>query len=171
MLIWLCRARRRSPITAPNVTSLAPIAPQRKVQRHEFLQAPPRRLFGRHLAPVAYRRMLDVYYKTEKPLPVEPTAIFRLVRITTKLAQRRAVQSVLREYFTLKSDGWHQKRCDEEIAKATAQAETNKRIAFEREAKFAADREAQRRHGAEHESLNESLNDSSGLRAHVVLTS
>jgi uncharacterized protein YdaU (DUF1376 family) len=82
----------------------------------------------------AYRRLLDAYYKREAPIPAEIRDACRLVRASTP-AQRKAVEAVLREFFTLSDDGWHQKRCDAELAQATAQAETNRRIAEEREAR------------------------------------
>lgn len=82
----------------------------------------------------AYRRLLDQYYKREAPIPVDPKEACRWIRATSA-TQRKAVESVLQEFFVLGPDGWTQKRCDEEIAAANVQAETNKRIAEEREAK------------------------------------
>ena len=63
----------------------------------------------------AYKRMIHVYYQHEKPLPKENKKIFRLIRAFSK-SQQRAVLSVLEEFFILDEDGYHQKRCDEEIA-------------------------------------------------------
>jgi len=71
----------------------------------------------RHLSwdeDAAYRRLLDVYYTTEKPLPVERRAVFRLVLATTD-NQREAVQTVLQEFFDLTEAGWTNKRADVEI--------------------------------------------------------
>jgi uncharacterized protein YdaU (DUF1376 family) len=65
----------------------------------------------------AYRRMMDTYYSTERPLPLDRAALYRLVRALSK-AERGAVDAVLQEFFQQNSDGWHSKRCDEEIAKA-----------------------------------------------------
>lgn len=65
----------------------------------------------------AYRRLIDLCYATEKPLPVDPRAIYRLVRAGTK-EERDAVDIVLAEFFDKGPDGWRQKRCEEEIAKA-----------------------------------------------------
>lgn len=62
----------------------------------------------------AYRRLLDVYYVKEQPLPLEPRDVFRLVRASTK-NDRDAVLVVLREFFTEAADGWRHKRCDAEI--------------------------------------------------------
>lgn len=71
----------------------------------------------RHLSweeDAAYRRMLDTYYTTEKPLPSELRAVCRLVLATTD-EQRQAVQVVLDEFFELTSDGWINARADAEI--------------------------------------------------------
>jgi uncharacterized protein YdaU (DUF1376 family) len=103
----------------------------------------------------AYRRLIDIYYKRETPIPADIKDAARLARATTP-GQRKAIEAVLHEFFDLRDDGWHQKRCDEEIAQANAQAETNRRIA--------EDREAKRRARMEHESLNARANDPSTNR-------
>lgn len=64
----------------------------------------------------AYRRMLDVYYVKEQPLPAEPRDVHRLVRASTK-PERDAVLVVLREFFTQTPEGWRHKRCDSEIGR------------------------------------------------------
>lgn len=63
----------------------------------------------------AYRRLLDVYYSTEQPLPVDPRAIHRLVMARSK-EEKDAVDAVLSEFFEQRDDGWHQHRADHEIA-------------------------------------------------------
>ncbi len=71
----------------------------------------------RHLSWVedcAYRRLLDTYYTTERPLPVEPRAVCRLVLATTE-EQREAVLIVLQEFFEETPDGWISRRADAEI--------------------------------------------------------
>lgn len=63
---------------------------------------------------MAYMRLIRAYYHTEKPIPKDKA--YRLARADT--AQRKkAVDAVLSEFFTLKGDDYHQKRCDEEIAR------------------------------------------------------
>ncbi len=104
----------------------------------------------------AYRRLIDQYYKRETPIPVDVKEACRLVRAATP-SQRRAVEAVLREFFRLNPDGWHQNRCNEEIGFANAQAETNRRIAEERESK--------KRARKEHESLHAPLNEPSTNRS------
>jgi uncharacterized phage protein (TIGR02220 family) len=66
------------------------------------------------LEDAAYRRMLDVYYRTESPLPKDQHAIYRLVRATTR-QEKLAVDIVIGEFFTESPDGWRNKRADEEI--------------------------------------------------------
>jgi len=75
-----------------------------------------------HLYPMeelAYRRMLDQYYLSESPLPVDPERVARLIGMRDQVAM---VAEILSEFF-LKSDaGWTNKRADEEIAKYQAKA-------------------------------------------------
>lgn len=92
-----------------------------------------------HLSPLEdcfYRRMLDAYYLREKPLPVAEADVCRLVRAQSA-PEKRAVQAVLVEFFDRREDGRHQKRCDEEVVAYQQQADTNRRIATEREARRA----------------------------------
>lgn len=63
-----------------------------------------------------YSRLIDQYYSREKPLPVDPSQCCRLVRANSR-ESRKAVVTVLSEFFTQSSDGWRQKRCDQEIEK------------------------------------------------------
>ena len=71
----------------------------------------------RHLSWVedaAYRRLLDVYYVREEPLPVDVRQVYRLVVASTD-EQREAVDVVLGEFFKLTEDGYRHSRCDAEI--------------------------------------------------------
>lgn len=65
----------------------------------------------------AYRRMMDLYYASESPLPEDRPKLYRLLRARDK-AEKSAVDTILAEYFTLRSDGFHKARCDAEISKA-----------------------------------------------------
>lgn len=76
---------------------------------------------------MAYTRMIRTYYRREKPLPEDVKEVCRLVRATSS-SQRKAVETVLQEFFTLESDGWHQKRCDGELSEATRKAELNRSV-------------------------------------------
>jgi uncharacterized protein YdaU (DUF1376 family) len=64
----------------------------------------------------AYSRCIRKYYAIEGPLPADTKAVQRLVGARSK-DERSAVDAVLREFFTLQDDGWHNARCDEEIAR------------------------------------------------------
>lgn len=70
----------------------------------------------------AYRRLLDVYYGREAPLPADIKECQKLARCTSA-AERKAVEYVLSKFFKLEADGYHQKRCDEEIEKAKVRIE------------------------------------------------
>ena len=90
----------------------------------------------RHLSweeDAAYRRLLDTYYTSEKPLPTDLRAVCRLVLATTD-SQRDAVQVVLNEFFELTADGWINGRADAEIASMQEKQESNElRDSHERE--------------------------------------
>lgn len=76
----------------------------------------------------AYRRLLDVYYTREEPLPDDLRAICRLVVASTP-DQRQAVEVVLHEFFHQTEAGWISPRADREIdamrIKQSAQEEKN----------------------------------------------
>jgi uncharacterized protein YdaU (DUF1376 family) len=55
------------------------------------------------LEDLAYRRMLDWCYLHEKPLPIDPEEIARLVRMRT---HSDCIAVVLREYFKKTESGW-----------------------------------------------------------------
>ena len=63
----------------------------------------------------AYRRLICLYYRTEAPIPADLKQACRLVRASGK-PERDAVEQVLSEFFALRDDGWHNARCDEDIA-------------------------------------------------------
>lgn len=111
----------------------------------------------------AYSRLIRKYYAEESPLPADIKAVQRLVGARGK-EEREAVEVVLNEFFELQDDGWHNKRCDEELTRANAQADTNRRIAEEREARKKAAKIAHAqstiRSDEMHESLHGSSNDS-----------
>jgi uncharacterized protein YdaU (DUF1376 family) len=83
------------------------------------------------LEDLAYRRLLDLYYLREAPIPADSQEAARLIRMK---AQSEYVESVLREFFELTEDGWRHSRCDDELArmqdkqaKARASAEASVR--------------------------------------------
>jgi uncharacterized protein YdaU (DUF1376 family) len=74
-----------------------------------------------------YHRLLALYYRTEKPLPVDIAKVCRLIRVAAD-SERETVKSVLHEFFGLADDGWHHGRCDAEIAKANALADKSREV-------------------------------------------
>ena len=60
---------------------------------------------------LAYRRMLDLYYRTQKPLP-DVAQVARLIRLPN---EAQSVQAVLDEFFTPTDEGWRNSRSDREI--------------------------------------------------------
>jgi uncharacterized protein YdaU (DUF1376 family) len=67
-----------------------------------------------HLEPMedlAYRRLLDLYYLSEAPIPLETQQVSRRLRLGSE-----SVIAVLNEFFICTSNGYIHKRCDAEIA-------------------------------------------------------
>lgn len=80
----------------------------------------------KHLTPIedlAYRRMLDLYYTSEKPLPCEPEKVARLIGLRDYMQE---VSDVLSDFFVKSEDGHKSKRCDDEISTYRAKAERAK---------------------------------------------
>lgn len=76
-----------------------------------------------HLEPMedlAYRRMLDLYYRAEKALPLDVQEIARLTRLRDHAA---TIRDVLNEFFTRSDDGWHSKRADDELTEMKVKQE------------------------------------------------
>ena len=94
----------------------------------------------RHLSlleDLAYRRLIDAYYLSEKPFVGTPADIAKDIGMVSEIKE---VHYVLSKFFESTEYGWINKRCDEEIAKyhekqeqavragkASAQARFNKR--------------------------------------------
>jgi uncharacterized protein YdaU (DUF1376 family) len=76
---------------------------------------------------MAYTRLLRLYYRRERPIPHDVNEACRLVRATAK-DQRQAVANVLNEFFVLADDGWHQGRCDAELARYMKKVEHNREV-------------------------------------------
>lgn len=97
----------------------------------------------------AYTLLLDRYYTTEQPIPVDQA--HRICRARTK-EERAAVDAVLAEFFVLADGSYSQKRTDEEIAKY-------KESEPDREAKRENERERQRRSRERRKQLFDALRD------------
>jgi len=63
---------------------------------------------------LAYRRMIDLYFQTEKPFN-DISWVARKVKSTLEI-----VEVLIAEFFVLEDGEWHNKRADQEIAKYRA---------------------------------------------------
>ena len=72
---------------------------------------------------LAYRRLLDLYYMSEKPIPLDVKMVARKIGMEIE-----ETESVLVEFFELQDDGYHNNRADVEIAKYQSQVATNREI-------------------------------------------
>jgi len=73
-----------------------------------------------HVEDIAYRRMMDWAYLHERPLPIDPEEICRLIRMRT---QCDSIRIVLREFWVLHEDGYHNHRVDEELSRYRAKSD------------------------------------------------
>lgn len=62
---------------------------------------------------LAYRRLLDRYYDTEKPLESDIDELCRYIRM---VPYKKETQQVLSEFFNLTKKGWIQKRVQKELS-------------------------------------------------------
>ncbi len=77
-----------------------------------------------HLKPdedLTYRRLLDMYYDTEQPIPNDIPRVSRRLRMGSDV-----VESVLNEFFELTDEGYRNFRADNEIASYYAYIEKQK---------------------------------------------
>jgi uncharacterized protein YdaU (DUF1376 family) len=72
---------------------------------------------------LAYRRLLDLYYMSEKLIPLNTESVARKIRIDLDITE-----SVLGEFFEKTENGYFNHRCDAEVAKYQAQVATNQRL-------------------------------------------
>jgi uncharacterized protein YdaU (DUF1376 family) len=80
----------------------------------------------RHLSlmeDLAYRRMLDLYYTSEAPLPADPAKVARLIGMRDYMQE---VTDVLSEFFVKSDAGYKSARCEREIEAYKAKAERAK---------------------------------------------
>lgn len=70
---------------------------------------------------LAYRRLLDMYYDTEQPIPLETQWVARRIRVDTEV-----VECVLNDMFKRTEEGWRHGKCDANIAEYHARADRNR---------------------------------------------
>ena len=68
---------------------------------------------------LAYRRLLDMYYDTETPIPLDIDWVSRRLRLGQDV-----VENVLKDMFKVSVDGWIHTRCDSEIQKYHSKADS-----------------------------------------------
>jgi len=71
---------------------------------------------------LCYRRLLDLYYMSEKPICLDQAKVARKIGIDLDITE-----SVLEEFFVLTEKGYVNSRCDSEIARYQAQVENNRK--------------------------------------------
>ena len=69
---------------------------------------------------LAYRRLLDLYYMSERPIPLDTESVSRRIRLDLDITE-----SVLGEFFERTDEGYRNHRCDIEITKYQHQVATN----------------------------------------------
>ena len=67
---------------------------------------------------LAYRRLLDWYYMSERPLPFDIALVARRIRLDLDV-----VEPVIREFFKESTEGFRHIRCDSEIESYNIRAE------------------------------------------------
>ena len=72
---------------------------------------------------LAYRRLLDLYYMSEKPIPLNTESVSRKIRLDLDITE-----SVLGEFFDKTENGYFNYRCDAEIARYNKQVENNRSL-------------------------------------------
>ena len=72
---------------------------------------------------LAYRRLLDLYYMSERPIPLDTESVSRKIRLDLDITE-----SVLSEFFERTEEGYRNIRCDAEIAKYQHQVATNRSL-------------------------------------------
>ena len=76
---------------------------------------------------LAYRRLLDMYYDTEKPIPLDVSWVAKRIKIPPVV-----VKDVLNDMFKQTEDGFIHSRCDKEIAVYKGFSDAGKRGAAKR---------------------------------------
>ena len=70
---------------------------------------------------LAYRRLLDMYYETESPIPLETQWVARRIRMDVD-----DVEVLLNDMFIRTEEGWRHPRCDADLEEYHRQAERNR---------------------------------------------
>ncbi len=77
----------------------------------------------------AYRLLLDYYYSTGEPLPLDMKVIFRICRATSR-RERDAISTIIEQFFDKTSTGFVSEKCQNEINKALNYSNTQSANAY-----------------------------------------
>ena len=72
-----------------------------------------------------YFRLINFYYDTELPIPIDPSAALRKLRLSKHSSTAKVILS---EFFELLPDGWHHNRCDKELSIYHGMAERARQV-------------------------------------------
>jgi uncharacterized protein YdaU (DUF1376 family) len=72
---------------------------------------------------LAYRRLLDLYYMSEKEIPLDTESVARKIRLDLDITE-----SVLGEFFERTETGYFNNRCHAEVTKYQHQVENNRQL-------------------------------------------
>jgi uncharacterized protein YdaU (DUF1376 family) len=72
---------------------------------------------------LAYRRLLDLYYMSEKEIPLDTESVARKIRLDLDITE-----SVLDEFFERTETGYFNNRCHVEVIKYQHQVENNRQL-------------------------------------------
>jgi uncharacterized protein YdaU (DUF1376 family) len=78
---------------------------------------------------LCYRRMIDLYYLTEAPLPLEIDTIARMIGMRDHIIE---VTTIISDFFVKTDAGYVSDRCEEEIEKYKARASRASKLAEKR---------------------------------------
>ena len=81
----------------------------------------------------AYLKLINRYYLTEEPLPLDETQLFRLIGVRSD-DEATAIRNVLQDFFTKSENGFIHKRCDiviEEYQEKSDKASQSAKVRWE----------------------------------------
>jgi uncharacterized protein YdaU (DUF1376 family) len=76
-----------------------------------------------------YRRLIDLYFRTEKPLQDDVSELARVIRAR---GHENEIASILKEFFSLKKAGWFHVACDEQLGSFKAKSDKARHSAEQR---------------------------------------
>jgi uncharacterized protein YdaU (DUF1376 family) len=93
---------------------------------------------------LAYRRLIEMYYDTEQPIPLDLSFVSRRIRIEPEI-----ILAVLEDFFQQSDEGWVNKRAEREIIQYHEKKDTASRAG-----KASAERRANRKTTEDEQAFN-----------------